>query len=86
MGIGTGRLRFQAVSQHVSFCFGFCRYRKQPWRGKANEQSEKVRRLSARLASKSRESCGSSVKHFFLVLQALCGLPLELHEHLRQAG
>ena len=50
---------------------------------RADEWSEKVRRLSARLGSKCRESCGSSVKYFSLVLQAPCRQPLELDEHLR---
>lgn len=51
----------------------------------ANEQS-KVRRLSVGLVSKSRESCGRSVKHFSLVLQVPCRLPLDLDGHLRRAG
>lgn len=67
------------------FCFGFFRCHKQTWRVKprADEQSERMRQLSAWSLSKSRESCISSVKHFSLVLQASCRLPLELDEHLR---
>ncbi len=49
----------------------------------ANEQPEKVSRLWAGLMSISKLLYGSSVKCFSLVLQVLCGLPLELAERLR---
>ena len=48
-----------------------------------NERSEKVSRLWAGLMSISKLIYGSSVKCFSLVLHVLCGLPLELAEHLR---
>ena len=49
----------------------------------ADKQSEKVSRLWAGLMSISTLLYHNSVKCFSIVLQGLCGLPLELAEHLR---
>lgn len=80
MRIGVCRLQFWSVSACVFFALFFsgATSRLGGVKPHADEQSEKVRQLS-----KSRESRVSSVKHFFLVLQASCRLPLELDEHLR---
>lgn len=85
MRIGVCRLQFWAVSACVFFALVFsgATSRLGGVKPRADEQSERMRQLSAWSLSKSRESCISSVKHFSLVLQASCRLPLELDEHLR---
>ena len=88
MGISADRLWFWAISQHVSFLlwvffFFRCCKRLRGAKLHADEQSEKVRRLLARLVSNSKVLYGNSVKYFSLVLQVPCRQPLELDEHLR---
>lgn len=75
-----GRMRFQAVSQHVLFALivaGEVRSLRAA-KQHASKQPEKVRQWSARSASKSKVTCGNSAKSFSLVSQVLCGLLLEL--------
>lgn len=51
---------------------------------RADERSEKVRRLSGGSVSNSEVLSGNLAKRLpFLVLQVLCRLPLELDERLR---
>ena len=65
------------------FFFFRCCKRLRGAKPHADERSEKVRRLLARLVSNSKVLYGNSVKHFSLVSQAPCRQPLELDEHLR---
>ena len=69
------------------FCFGVfffrCCKRLRGAKLHADEQSEKVRRLLARLVSNSKVLYGNSVKYFSLVLQVPCRQHLELDERLR---
>ena len=61
MGIGVGSLRFQTVSQHVSlalFFFSGATSRLGGEKSHANEQSKKVRRLSARSTSNAGIGAG----------------------------
>ena len=85
MGISADRPWFWAVSQHVSFALFFsdAASRLGGAKPRADERSEKVRQLLARLVSNTKVLYGNSVKYFSLVLQVPCRQPLELEEHLR---
>ena len=85
MGIGLGRLRFRAASQHASSALVFAGGARS-LRGansQADEQSEKVRWLWAVPVLNIEVLGGCLVKRLPSVLQALCGSPLEWDEHLR---
>ena len=75
------------ISACVFFALGFfffrCCKRLRGAKLHADEQSEKVRRLLARLVSNSKVLYGNSVKYFSLVLQVPCRQHLELDERLR---
>ena len=83
-GCGFGQYLSMCLFCFEVFFFYFrCCKRLRGAKPHADERSEKVRRLLARLVSNSKVLYGNSVKHFSLVSQAPCRQPLELDEHLR---
>ena len=80
MAVGVGRLQVQLVPLALVYAGATCRLGGA--KPRAAEQSRTMRRLSAGSGFSCRESCGSSMKHFSLVLQEPGRLPLELDERL----